>query len=47
MSKTKKAATKVKNKLSGTKRVRGPMTPKAGTGSHSRYGNGGKMGKKC
>lgn len=47
MSKLKKAVTKAKNKLSGNKRAKGPMTPKAGTGSHSRYGNGGKMGKKC
>ena len=46
MNKIKKAATKIKTKLSGTKRVRGPMTPKAGTGSHSRYDCGGKMKKK-
>ena len=41
-NKLKKTATKVKTKLSGTKRVRGPMTPKAGVGTHSRYANGGK-----
>ena len=41
-NKLKKTATKVKTKLSGTRRVRGPMTPKAGVGTHSRYANGGK-----